>query len=147
MSELDIERFTLELSRMDMNNFAAQVGVGEREGRVVCPLVARRAHRLAHGVGRSGDIAASQPKAAGSSLAVQLCNSLALDALHTAGIRSAKDCLVIPTGTGMALTLCLLYLKAKNPDGKYVLWSRIDQKTCLKCIATAGEQLASTERK
>lgn len=39
--------------------------VGEREGRVVCPLVARRHYLLAHGIGRSGDIAAEQPKAAG----------------------------------------------------------------------------------
>lgn len=47
---------------MDSNNFPDNVGVGEREGRVACPLVARRHFRLAHGIGRSGDIAAEQPK-------------------------------------------------------------------------------------
>ena len=47
---------------MDSNNFPDNVGVGEREARVACPLVARRHYRMAHGVGRSGDIAAVQPK-------------------------------------------------------------------------------------
>ena len=47
---------------MDSNNFLDNVGIGEREARVACPLVARRHHRLAHGIGRSGDVAAEQPK-------------------------------------------------------------------------------------
>lgn len=47
---------------MDSNNFMGAAGVGEREARVACPLVARRHYRLAHGIGRSGDIAAPQPK-------------------------------------------------------------------------------------
>lgn len=47
---------------MDSNNFPQNVGVGEREGRVACPLVRRRHYGLSHGVGRSGDIAAVQPK-------------------------------------------------------------------------------------
>jgi O-phosphoseryl-tRNA(Sec) selenium transferase, SepSecS len=47
---------------MDSNNFQANAGVGEREGRVACGLVARRHYGLAHGVGRSGDISAEQPK-------------------------------------------------------------------------------------
>lgn len=46
----------------------------------VCVLV-----RLAHGVGRSGDIAAAQPKAAGSSIIAQLTNSLLLDIIRHAG--------------------------------------------------------------
>jgi O-phospho-L-seryl-tRNASec:L-selenocysteinyl-tRNA synthase len=52
---------------MDSNTFPGQVGLGEREGRVACPLVARRHGLLAHGIGRSGDITAEQPKAAGMS--------------------------------------------------------------------------------
>ena len=47
---------------MDSNNFLDNVGAGEREGRVACPLVARQRYHLAHGIGRSGDIAAEQPK-------------------------------------------------------------------------------------
>ena len=38
----------------------------------------------------------------------------------------------------MSLTLCLLSLKQKNPEAKYVIWPRIDQKSCFKCILAAG---------
>lgn len=41
--------------------------------------------RLSHGIGRSGDIAAVQPKAAGSSLLMKLTNCMALDAIKMAG--------------------------------------------------------------
>ena len=41
--------------------------------------------RFGHGVGRSGDVTAVQPKAAGSSLLVQLTNRLLLDVLRTMG--------------------------------------------------------------
>jgi len=61
-SELDIERCVNELSAMDTNNFTGNVGGGEREGRVYSALVSRRHYHLAHGMGRSGDIAANQPK-------------------------------------------------------------------------------------
>lgn len=47
---------------MDSNNFVDNVGVGEREARVASGLVARRHFRLTHGIGRSGDVAAEQPK-------------------------------------------------------------------------------------
>ncbi len=50
---------------MDSNNFLDNAGVGEREGRVFSSLVLRSRYRMSHGVGRSGDIAAVQPKAAG----------------------------------------------------------------------------------
>ena len=47
---------------MDSNNFPNNVGVGEREARVACRLVAQRHFGLAHGIGRAGDVAAEQPK-------------------------------------------------------------------------------------
>ena len=47
---------------MDSNNFPNNVGVGEREARVASRLVAQRHYGLAHGIGRSGDITAEQPK-------------------------------------------------------------------------------------
>lgn len=40
--------------------------------------------------------------------------------------------------TGMALVLCLLTLRQERAKAKYVLWPRIDQKSCFKAIATAG---------
>ena len=39
---------------------------------------------------------------------------------------------------GMTMTLCLLTLKKQRPQSRYVLWSRIDQKSCFKSILTAN---------
>ena len=55
------------------------------------------------------------------------------------GVRSAKACLVLPVATGMSLVMTLLTLKQMRPGDKYVIWPRIDQKSCFKCIVTAGE--------
>lgn len=136
--DLSVELLLLELAAMDSNNFRGSAGAGEREARVFSPLVARRHFQLCHGVGRSGDVAAVQPKAAGSSLIVQLANALARDALHIAGLRAAKAALVLPVATGMSLTLILLALRGENPGATHVVWPRIDQKSCLKAIQAAG---------
>ncbi|KAG5191026.1 O-phosphoseryl-tRNA selenium transferase [Tribonema minus] len=137
--EATIEYLLSELAMMDSNNFLGNVGVGEREARIFCPLVARRCFRLAHGVGRSGDIAEVQPKAAGSSLMSALCACLARDALRVAGLANARAALVLPLATGMALALTLAALRGSRPPGaRLVLWPRVDQKSCLKAIATAG---------
>jgi len=63
---------------MDSNNFIHNLGIGERESRFLSDIVARRHFRLGHGIGRSGDLAEVQPKAAGSSLLSILTNSLVL---------------------------------------------------------------------
>lgn len=49
-----------------------------------------------------------------------------------------SGCLIVPCATGMTLSLTLMTLLQKNPTAKYVVWPRIDQKTCLKCIITSG---------
>ncbi|KAL2078949.1 hypothetical protein ACEWY4_024693 [Coilia grayii] len=137
-SESTIELFLNELAVMDSNNFLGNCGVGEREGRVASSLVARRHYRLIHGIGRSGDIAAIQPKAAGSSLLNKLTNSVVLDIIRQAGVRSASSCFVVPMATGMSLTLCFLTLRHRRPGARYILWPRIDQKSCFKAMVTAG---------
>ena len=81
-----VEKLLRDCAAMDSNNFEENVGVGEREARVLSGVVRRRHFGLAHGVGRSGDVAAVQPKAAGSSLLAKLANALALDALKEAGL-------------------------------------------------------------
>lgn len=48
-------------------------------GRILSPLVSRMHYRLGHGVGRSGDIAENQPKAAGSSVMARLTEAMVLD--------------------------------------------------------------------
>ena len=63
-------------------------GVGEREARIASRLVAERHFHLGHGMGRSGDIAEIQPKAAGSSLVAKLANSFALDVIKMAGMKN-----------------------------------------------------------
>nr|XP_006138228.1 O-phosphoseryl-tRNA(Sec) selenium transferase [Pelodiscus sinensis] len=136
--ESTIELFLHELAIMDSNNFLGNCGVGEREGRVASGLVARRHYRLIHGIGRSGDISAVQPKAAGSSLLNKLTNSIVLDILKLAGVRTVTSCFVVPMATGMSLTLCFLTLRHKRPKAKYIIWPRIDQKSCFKSMITAG---------
>ena len=60
------------------------------------------------------------------------------------GLNCVKDCIILPFATGMSLTISLQTLKSecdKTPEGKlreYVLFPRIDQKTCLKSIYTAN---------
>jgi len=133
-----IRQFLAELASFDTNNFPGNVGVGEREGRVICDQVRRRHYGLSHGIGRSGDVMAEQPKAAGSSLLVQLTRYLALDAIHLSGIKAASSCAVLPAATGMTIMLVFLALRQTRPQAKYVVWSRIDQKSCFKAIGAAG---------
>ena len=136
--ERDVERLLADLAALDSNNFARSVGVGEREGRVYSALVARRHFYLTHGVGRSGDLAAEQPKAAGSTLLHRAATFLALDAVHALGVTRARACLLTPVATGMTAALAMLALRAARPDARFVVWARVDQKSCLKAVRTAG---------
>jgi hypothetical protein len=38
----------------------------------------------------------------------------------------------------IGMTLSFLTLRILKPNWKYIIWSRIDQKTCFKCIITSG---------
>lgn len=76
---------------MDSNNFDKKVGVGERESRIFSRIVEERHFYMGHGIGipifyinlgRSGDVSANQPKAAGSSLLLQMTRFLTVSALH-----------------------------------------------------------------
>ena len=133
-----IEMCIQELSVMDSNNFMSNCGVGEREGRVFSSIVARRHFNLSHGIGRSGDIAEVQPKAAGSSTIYKLTNSLVTHAMEIAGMKTGAACLVLPMATGMSLTMSFFALRKERKAAKYVIWPRIDQKSCFKSITTAG---------
>ena len=98
--EREIEMLLGQISSMDSNNFPANCGVGEREGRIYSSLVERRHYHLGHGIGRSGDLTEVQPKAAGSSLINKLTNSMMLDIIKISGVTSAKDCFLVPMATG-----------------------------------------------
>lgn len=137
--DCSIQLLLRELAAMDSNNFPGNIGVGEREARVFSKIVASRNFGLGHGIGRSGDVMAVQPKAAGSSLMVQLTNYLAAHALRLAGFSNVKDCIVLPTATGLTLSLTMIAMRqASCPQATHIIWPRIDQKTCLKAISSAG---------
>ena len=55
------------------------------------------------------------------------------------GVHSVEKCVLIPVATGMAMTLVLLTIRQMRPTAKYVIWPRIDQKSCFKSIITAGK--------
>lgn len=136
--DLTIKHFLLCLSEMDTNNFPNKIGVGERESRIYSNIVAERHYYMGHGIGRSGDVNAVQPKAAGSSLLLKLTQYLAMDAIRLMGMQFIESLLVLPLATGMTLSVVLLTIQKEKPNAKYVIWPRIDQKTCLKCIVTAN---------
>ena len=147
-SESQVESLLLDLAAMDSNNFPDNVGAGEREARVVSALVRRRHFGLGHGVGRSGDIGAVQPKAAGSSLLYRLTNLLARDALRVAGLDEVGPTLVLPLATGMTLSLALAAIRDTRPrtDKRLaVIWPRVDQKSCIKAVGLAGLRLVVVE--
>lgn len=144
-SDVQIQHLLYTLSTLDTNNKGNDgrwCGVGEREGRCYSNLVRQRHFGLAHGMGRSGDIAEAQPKAVGSTVLVRLTLILALDAIRRgSGLNAktaAKHGILLPMCTGMSMALVLTSLRSSNSAKSIVLWSRIDQKSCFKAVATAG---------
>mmetsp|Transcript_6998 Transcript_6998/g.10268 ORF Transcript_6998/g.10268 Transcript_6998/m.10268 type:complete len:464 (+) Transcript_6998:1533-2924(+) len=137
-NDATIKHFLYSVSQLDTNNFPKNAGLGEREGRVWSSIVRDRYFGLTHGIGRSGDIAAMQPKAAGSSLILSLTQSLTLHLLQLAGAKSTKKVCLLPLCTGMSLVLSFQTLRRCRPKSKYIIWTRIDQKTCFKSIIQAG---------
>lgn len=133
-----IRLFLRDLSLMDSNNFMDNVGLGEREGRVAYHGVRERYYGMSHGIGRSGELSAEQPKAAGSSILAKLANHLVKEACCLAGLEDVGKVLTIPVATGMSLVLSMMGIRSMRPTSTYVIWSRIDQKTCIKSIIAAG---------
>jgi len=95
---------------------------------------------FSHGIGRSGDVTEMQPKAIGSSVLNKLTNELLLDLIKLSGITFIKSCFLVPMATGMSLAFCMLSIRQLKPYAKYVLMPRIDQKSCIKSIITAGKK-------
>ena len=99
---LSIQTCLHDLAAMDSNTFPTSVGVGEREGRIfggIQGLVGQRYYGMTHGIGRSGDIVALQPKAAGSSLLSRLVHQMTLHLLRDLGVKSTQSVLVMPLAT------------------------------------------------
>ncbi|XP_020812889.1 O-phosphoseryl-tRNA(Sec) selenium transferase isoform X2 [Drosophila serrata] len=114
-----IEELVHHLASLDSNNFPHKLGLGEREARIACRLVARRHYNFGHGIGRSGDLLEAQPKAAGSTLLARLTNALILDFMKTVGqLPSCAGCFLVPICTGMTLSLCLQSLRKQRPRAR-----------------------------
>lgn len=137
LSDSQIELMVQLLSSMDTDKDPGAARVGEREARVASPYVASLAANFNHGIGRSGQLTAPQPKAAGASLMQQVANSTALDAIRKLGLSNAKSGLVIPLSTGMSIALVMGALK-RELGVERVLYPRIDHKSPQRGIALAG---------
>ncbi|MES1916844.1 MAG: hypothetical protein MHM6MM_008629 [Cercozoa sp. M6MM] len=78
-----------------------------------------------------------QPKAVGSGVLASLTRHMMLSLLRRqCGLRSLSSCVILPCATGMALMLSLLSLPGGN-----IVWSRIDQKTCVKAMTATGARV------
>ena len=139
--EDDVIDFLLTLlSWMDSDKDLGGARIGEREARVASPLVSRLAHGFCHGVGRSGNIASPQPKAAGTSLACFLANKLALDMLRKSGAPNLDSACVLPVATGMAIGLAVSVSRDETRK-REVVYPRVDHDSPLKGMRLVGMKI------
>jgi O-phospho-L-seryl-tRNASec:L-selenocysteinyl-tRNA synthase len=137
LSDFQVELMLQLLSSMDSDKDPEAARVGEREGRTASPLVSRLSAGFNHGVGRSGHLIASQPKATGASLMQQVTDSIAVDAIRKLGLGNIHDGLVTPLSTGMSIALVMAALRRETGVRK-VLYPRIDHLSPSRGIALAG---------
>ncbi len=122
---------------MDTDKDPNAVRIGEREARVASPLISKLAYGFNHGIGRSGDITAAQPKAPGSSIVYQIANRLALQALKKFGTPNLNKALIMPLSTGMSIGLTFAAVR-KKVKSREVLCTRIDHTSPLKGLELVG---------
>ncbi|MHA1637730.1 MAG: O-phosphoseryl-tRNA(Sec) selenium transferase [Candidatus Thorarchaeota archaeon] len=143
LSELQIELLLKVLSTMDTDKDPGAARVGEREGRIASPLIGRLSAGFNHGIGRSGDIIAPQPKAIGASLMQQVANTVAVDAIRQLGLTNIKSGMIAPLSTGMTIALVLSAFR-REFGVKRVIFPRIDHSSPSRGIALAGlEEITS----
>jgi O-phospho-L-seryl-tRNASec:L-selenocysteinyl-tRNA synthase len=121
-------------------------GVGEREGRCYSNLVLQRHFGLAHGMGRSGDLAEAQPKAVGSTVLAVTTHRLVLDVLRRGcGLhaKTAAHVRLLPLCTGMSLSLVLTSIMDNlikvRQDATAKLSQAQDSQTLTTSSSTAKE--------
>lgn len=131
--ELALKLFTW----MDTDKDPKAVRIGEREARLASPLLSKLAYGFNHGIGRSGDIAAPQPKAPGTSIMYQITNRLATQALRKFGAPNIKEAVVVPLSTGMGIGLTYAAIRKKLAKQE-VLCTRIDHISPIKGLKLVG---------
>jgi O-phospho-L-seryl-tRNASec:L-selenocysteinyl-tRNA synthase len=137
MADSQLELMVQILSSMDADKDPEAARVGEREARIASPYIGRLAAGFNHGIGRSGQLNAPQPKAAGASLMQQVTDAVALDAIRKLGLSNVRAGLVTPLSTGMTLGLIFGALK-RELHVQQVLYPRIDHTSPKRGIALAG---------
>ena len=137
LSDLQLEMMLQLLSSLDTDKDPEAARVGEREARVASPFIGRLSAGFNHGVGRSGQLAAPQPKAPGASLMQQVANNVALDAIRKLGLSNMKSGIVTPLSTGMSISLILSALR-REYGVKQILFPRVDHTSPLRAIALSG---------
>jgi len=130
------------LASLDTNNDIKTFKIGEREGRISTPLLYDLSGGFTHGIGRSGDIKAPQPKAIGGSILNILTDQMVLFIIKRLGCDNIKGALTIPLSTGMALALTIramynYYFQNSNQKCEF-LFLRIDHKSPIKSLSLAG---------
>ncbi|KAI4835579.1 O-phosphoseryl-tRNA(Sec) selenium transferase [Plasmodium brasilianum] len=134
LNEITIMHILHKISSQNLCNSEKNVKIGERENRIYSALVRSKYIGFGHGIGRSGNLDDVQPKSAGNSILAKATTRIVKDLIKDFGIRSCQDVYILPYATGMCISTCLLYIKKERIDSEYVIISRIDHKTCYKCI-------------
>jgi len=137
MTDSQLELLIQILSSMDTDKDPEAARVGEREARIASPFIGTLSAGFNHGIGRSGQLDAPQPKAAGASLMQQIANTIALDAIRKLGLSNVKAGIVTPLSTGMTLGLVLSALR-RELRVRRVLFPRIDHLSPRRGIALSG---------
>jgi O-phospho-L-seryl-tRNASec:L-selenocysteinyl-tRNA synthase len=138
-------KFFLEiLAHMDSNNDPSSFQIGEREGRISTPLLYDLTAGFIHGVGRSGNIKAPQPKATGGSIVNNITDRLVTFFLKEMGLENIRGSIVVPLSTGMSLMLAIKGIVNKykldlNTDQNEIIFPRIDHKSPIKAIDLTGK--------
>jgi O-phospho-L-seryl-tRNASec:L-selenocysteinyl-tRNA synthase len=142
--DTQIEMMLQILSSMDSDKDPEAARVGEREARVASPLVGKLSAGFNHGIGRSGQLSAPQPKAVGASIMQQVADAVAHDALRKLGLPNTRGTLVIPLSTGMTIGLALAGLR-REVGIRRVVYPRLDHRSPSRGIALAGLEEVTTK--
>lgn len=134
LNEVTIMSILYQISSQNLCNSEKNIKIGERESRIYSSIVRNKYFGFGHGIGRSGNLEDVQPKSAGNSLLCKMTTNMLKDLIKTFGIKKCEDVYILPYATGMCISTCLLYLKRMRQNSKYVIISRIDHKTCYKCL-------------
>lgn len=134
LNDVSVMYILNSLSTANLCNGEKTVKIGERECRTFSGLVRNKYFGFDHGVGRSGNLNDAQPKSASNSLISKLTSHFLKDLIRNFGIKGCNDVAILPYATGMSLSTCLLCFKRWRKGSEYVIISRMDHKTCYKCV-------------